>query len=1015
MNRRKILSKLLGLLLTLAMICSIVPISAKATELYVERKADVVFVIDATGSMGGCISSVKSNITDFVNLISKEDVDVRVKYVIYRDITCSEPTQASGWYSAIDASASYLTDVQATGGGDGPETLLDGIGMMLSCGFRSDAVKYCIFFTDAETKTDNNYGYATEDDAVNAVNTAGIVMSMVTSSALFDTHAKYVSASDGGVIADIYGDYSILLKGLAGSIVGKLDELSGLSMLPRSCKEGEDVTVKVTSTSEITYGDDFKVLFDGAQVEVVSKESTYFEFKVPTDKIFGKYEVDTVNGGVTSKVGNFTIESAAEYGAMTPSATIKGTAVTVKVPVSKLNYQKDFKVTLGGNKVSVSSKQSDYFEFKVPSTLEVKSYDVVITNGGQNAYLGEFVVNPRTPVIGEMTPTECEKGIETIVKVMVSYMDYDSDFSVYMDGKEVTVTKKLADYFKVIIPTDTEVGAHTLNLINGRSSYNLGTFTVKDKEPIIATMGELSQTESLEGTEVVIKVPVTNMEYASDFKVCMNDTEVKVTKQLAGYYKFVIPKTMRAGVYTVTAVNNGINYELGIYTINAKTPTEPQFMGMLPTENERGIDTTVTVNVSDLIYASDFQVFLGTEKMSVTKQLTKYFKFIVGKDFPAGSYDVSIINNGKTYTLGKYDVKEKIPVVENPVFGGMDVTSIEEGKSTTVKVTYSDMEYASDFAVTMNGINMTISKQLAGYFKFEVPAGLLANAYTVKVINNGAEYEIGTFNVTGKPAQTPSFGVMDITSIEEGKSATVKVTYSDMEYASDFAVTMNGTNVTVSKQLADYFKFEVSAGLPANTYIVKVINNGAEYEIGTFDVTGKPAQTPSFGVMDITSIEEGKSATVKVTYSDMEYGTDFAVTMNGINMTISKQLADYFKFEVPAGLPANAYTVKVINNGAEYEIGIFNVTAKPQIIPDFGELQPSASNAGTKQVVKVTKSNLDYESDFAVNLDGNSMEVTKKLAGYFKFTVPASMPAGSYTVTVTNNGNTYTIGTYTIK
>ena len=132
-------------------------------------------------------------------------------------------------------------------------------------------------------------------------------------------------------------------------------------------------------------------------------------------------------------------------------------------------------------------------------------------------------------------------------------------------------------------------------------------------------------------------------------------------------------------------------------------------------------------------------------------------------------------------------------------------------------------------------------------------------------------------------------------------------------------------------------------------------------------------------------------------------------------MTISKQLADYFKFEVPAGLPANAYTVKVINNGAEYEIGIFNVTAKPQIIPDFGELQPSASNAGTKQVVKVTKSNLDYESDFAVNLDGNSMEVTKKLAGYFKFTVPASMPAGSYTVTVTNNGNTYTIGTYTIK
>ncbi|WP_040950119.1 hypothetical protein, partial [Gorillibacterium massiliense] len=31
-----------------------------------ERKADIVFVIDTTGSMGGVISNVKNNVTQFV-------------------------------------------------------------------------------------------------------------------------------------------------------------------------------------------------------------------------------------------------------------------------------------------------------------------------------------------------------------------------------------------------------------------------------------------------------------------------------------------------------------------------------------------------------------------------------------------------------------------------------------------------------------------------------------------------------------------------------------------------------------------------------------------------------------------------------------------------------------------------------------------------------------------------------------------------------------------------------------
>ena len=742
MKRRKVLSKLLGLLLILAMICAIVPISADATELYVERKADVVFVIDATGSMGGCISSVKSNITDFVNLISKEDVDVRVKYVIYRDITCSEPTQASGWYSATDASASYLTDVKATGGGDGPETLLDGIGMMLSDSFRTDAVKYCIFFTDAETKTDNNYGYGTEDDAVNAVNAAGIVMSMVTSSELFDTHSKYVSTSEGGVIADIYGDYSILLKGLADSIIGKLDELSGLSMSPRSCKEGEDVTVRVTSISEITYGGDFKVLFDGASVEVVLKESNYFEFKVPTDKILGKYEVSVVNGGVTSKVGNFTIESAAEYGAMAPSSTIKGTAVTVRVPVSKLNYQKDFKVALGGNKVSISSKQTDYFEFKVSSSLEVKSYDVIVTNGGQNTYIGEFVVNSKTPSFGAMDKTSCQEESTVTVKVPVSNIDYGSDFAVSMNGVNVTV-RKFSSYFKFTVPNSMAVGLYAVEVTNEGVQYAIGTFEVKAKEVPKIEFGAMDVTETEEGTTAKVKVSVSGLEtYGSDFAVDMDGTVVSV-KKYAGSISFTVPSDLPAKIYTVSVVNEGITYTLGTFEVKAKEVPKIEFGAMDVTETEEGTTAKVKVSVSGLeTYGSDFAVDMDGTVVSV-KKYAGSISFTVPSDLPAKIYTVSVVNEGITYTLGTFEVKAKeVPKIE---FGAMDVTESNAGTSTKVKVTVSGLvTYADDFSVNLNGNSVAV-KKYAGLIKFTVSASMPAGSYTVTVTNDGNTYTIGTY------------------------------------------------------------------------------------------------------------------------------------------------------------------------------------------------------------------------------------------------------------------------------
>ena len=1019
MNMKKlkfIVNQTLAWCLIIGLVFMMLPLSAKASEeLYVERKADVVFVIDATGSMGGCISSVKSNITDFINLISKEDVDIRVKFVIYRDITEAEATTASDWYSFTDSSASYLTDVDATGGGDGPETLLDGIGKMVSGGFRSDAVKYCVAFTDAETKLDNNYGYATEDDAIAAINAAGINMSMVADSDMFDDYTKYVSTDKGGILADIYGDYSILLKGLAITIIDELDGLCTLTMEPRYCKEGEDITVRVTSSAEggISYAEDFTVLFDGEAVEVISKETTYFEFKVPTTKILGKYEVKTVNNGVTNLIGHFTIESAAEYGTMTPASTTTGTAVTVKVPVTKMNYASDFKVMLGGKKVTVTSKTPEYFEFTVTQYVSPNSYDVTILNGGMQEYIGDFVVNAKTPVIGSLNPNCVEEGNSVTVKVSATDLTYDSTFSVMIGDTTALNVKMYSNKFSFKVPDTLEPGIYNVTAINGSSSYSLGTFEVIAKVVTPPTLSAMSVTTTEEGTAQIVKVYFSDMTYGTDFTVNFNGTTATGIGMYSDYFKFKVPDTTAAGTYTVEMVNEGIYYSLGEFTVTPKAVPVPTLSAMDVTTTEEGTAQTVKVYFSDMTYGTDFTVnFNGTTAAGIG-MYSDYFKFKVPDTTAAGTYTVEMVNEGTTYSLGEFTVTPKAVLV--PTLSAMDVTTTEEGTAQTVKVYFSDMTYGTDFTVNFNGTTAEGIGMYSNYFKFKVPNTVVAGTYTVEMVNEGTTYSLGEFTVTPKAVPVPTLSAMDVTTTEEGTAQTVKVYFSDMTYGTDFTVNFNGTTAAGIGVYSDYFKFKVPDTTAAGTYTVEMVNEGTIYSLGEFTVTPKAVPVPTLSAMDVTTTEEGTAQTVKVYFSDMSYGADFTVLFNGTTADGIGMYGDYFKFKVPNTVVAGTYTVEMVNEGTTYNLGEFIVTEKIVPIPEFTEVNPTAITAGSTSYVKVYFNNFTYGSDFNVQIaDSNALSI-KRYSNYFKFKIPTSIAAGTYEITVINSGNTYSAGTITIN
>lgn len=194
-------------------------------------KADVVFVIDTTGSMSSSISDVKNNINIFAEkLVNDYNIDANFSLIEYRDITVDgmdstmlHKNVSSSWFTNVNSFKSEVNTLIVGGGGDLSETPIDGLKMAQRLDWRRDAAKIIVLVTDADYKIDNNYDVSSMEEMASSFANDGIMVSAITYNVSIYSLLTNIT---GGLYGYIYGNFSDILLSLAEK-VGEVTNTGG--------------------------------------------------------------------------------------------------------------------------------------------------------------------------------------------------------------------------------------------------------------------------------------------------------------------------------------------------------------------------------------------------------------------------------------------------------------------------------------------------------------------------------------------------------------------------------------------------------------------------------------------------------------------------------------------------------------------------------------------------------------------------------------------------------------------
>ena len=187
-------------------------------------QADIVFVIDTTGSMSEEINNVKENISAFADALKEKGVSGAFALVSFQDLeadgensTVVHKNGTDNWFYDTESFINAISALALGDGGDYPECALDALETARLLDMRASAGKIFILVTDANYKTDNRYGIVSMDDEINLLKNAGVVCSVISKPFWEEEYSKLCTETNG-TWGSIYGDFNTELTSVADKI-----------------------------------------------------------------------------------------------------------------------------------------------------------------------------------------------------------------------------------------------------------------------------------------------------------------------------------------------------------------------------------------------------------------------------------------------------------------------------------------------------------------------------------------------------------------------------------------------------------------------------------------------------------------------------------------------------------------------------------------------------------------------------------------------------------------------------
>ncbi|MBN2356155.1 VWA domain-containing protein, partial [candidate division KSB1 bacterium] len=192
------------------------PITVEAMNITSGAKADIVFVFDTTGSMGGEIDALKLRASTFADALAAKGIDYRLALITFGD----EVEQVHKFTADISTFKGWIGALYASGGGDTKENALEGLAAATQMDFRTVSQRIAILITDApyhqdgETGGDGTSEYTTES-MVALLKEYRIMTNVVGPD---EPQFHQIADGTGGLFFDINGDFQAIIDRI-GSVL----------------------------------------------------------------------------------------------------------------------------------------------------------------------------------------------------------------------------------------------------------------------------------------------------------------------------------------------------------------------------------------------------------------------------------------------------------------------------------------------------------------------------------------------------------------------------------------------------------------------------------------------------------------------------------------------------------------------------------------------------------------------------------------------------------------------------